>query len=338
MDIPNLINESDDSHVLSKEKKLNSVYYNDFLVLMEKAYHSLKNNKDKNKIFGSIIEEKLQIGKSKFNYKQYIQSASEISVLAYFLGLFKESFIYEPRLLLDSNKNVECQFEIIGIEFNIEVKTPEYRIQEEQDETDSIKIGSVGRFDKKTYNEVSEELKSFFSVRSANLYEGKMALDTKRMDNTAKTFLCEAQNKFPEISNQKNYNILVICLDDLDSIGDWVDYFYHNQGLFTPESFVPHEKFDKVDLVILTNLYHKHNRRKTELPYAWDFSKSFNLFLFNEFASTPKMNGLKFAHSIVPNFTDECREFYRQDVLPIKKAKRFYYEYLRKKIDFSMFH
>ena len=199
MDISPTLEKTSKSHIIHVEKANNGKYYHDLqkvISIFEKGIE--------HRDFIHIVKDKLQLGKSTFNYKQYIQSASEITIVAYFLELFPNSFKYEPKLNVNSNKNVECQITHRGIKYNIEVKTPEYSTQEEQNDSSSIKINSIGRYD--DYKEISEDLKPFFKLRSENLYDGKSAIDSKRMDNNAKDYLIQAQEKFPQKEDRENYN------------------------------------------------------------------------------------------------------------------------------------
>lgn len=330
MDISPTIEKTSKSHILHTEKANNSKYYHDLqkvISILEKGIEY--------RDFIHIVKDKLQLGKSIFNYKQYIQSAAEITVVAYFLDLSPNSFRYEPKLNINSNKNVECQITHHGIKYNIEVKTPEYSTQEKQNDSSSIKIKSYGRYD--NYQEISDHLKPFFNNQSKNLYNGKGAIDKKRMDLNAKDYLIQSQEKFPKEADRENYNILIFCLDDADSIEDWYGYFTNYQGFFTKQSFIPHSKFDKVDSVVFTNLYYKHNRRKKQSNDSWSFPSSFNLNVPNRYAFLQKYEAATNADAIIPNYTRDYIQYLKVNDPFIMPLKHFIFDELQNKKKIKLF-
>lgn len=335
MNIEKELSKTCESHILLSEKSKNTSYYQDFIDMIECLEHHLKAKSNGRRILKDIVGNKLQIGKRKFDYKQYIQGASEVTVVAFFLKKFADSFIYEPSVNRSLNRNVECQFKDNIYKFNIEVKTPDFSTQEEQKKSDSIKISSMGRFD--DYFDISDELKPLFKNESENLYHGEPVIDQKRMDNNAKNFLCDAHDKFPEFSGKNCLNILVICLDDLDSIDEWSEYFHYQKGFFKPDSFVPHKEFNRVDLVVFTNLYCKHNRKVTNCDNSWFFEKCFNLASRNMYAQLIKPEATIVANDIITNYTEDFESYIKNNPIPIFQIKHFYHKELKFKLDYSLF-
>ena len=157
------------------------------------------------------------------------------------------------------------------------------------------------------------------------------------MDNNAKDYLIQAQEKFPQKKDRENYNVLFLCLDDADSIQEWYDYFTNIQGFFTPESFVPHNNFDKVDSVVFTNLYYKHNRKKMQSNDAWSFASSFSLFVPNRYAFLQKYEAAMNAYSIIPNYTRDYIKYLKVNDPFIMPLKHFIFDELQNNKKIKLF-
>jgi len=149
--------------------------------------------------------------------------------------------------------------------------------------------------------------------------------------------LIQAQEKFPQKEDRENYNILILCLDDADSIQEWYDYFTNIQGFFTPETFVPHNKFDKVDSVVFTNLYYKHNRRKKQSNDSWSFTSSFNLNVHNKYAFLQKYEAATNANAIIPNYTRDYNQYLKVNDPLIMPLKHFIFDELQNKKKIKLF-
>ncbi len=104
--------------------------------------------------------------------------------------------------------------------------------------------------------------------------------------NKLKDFLLSAQEKFSNDINNNELNILVICIGGLGDMDSWEGYFYGNNGILSEDPFLEHNNFDKVDGIILTNLYHRHYQfiEHNEISDHWSFNRSFNILHMNKFS------------------------------------------------------
>ncbi len=231
---------------------------------------------------------------------QFIQSAIEITVVRYFAENFPLQFKLEPKLNEGSDNDVECQFQIENLKFNIEVKATSY-IDNNPKDKDAFVLQTKGRLN--DYKELLETMQNFLP---------NLKLD-KRYDNNLKSHLYSAQSKFPKNDSYKFCNVLIIGCNDSNDIQNHYDYLYSEQGgFFTKQSFVEHSKFDLVDIVFLTNLFYKHNF-KMENPKldqdSWKFEKSFIIGFKNPYRKYKKEEHLKLIEAIIPNYTKSFKEY-----------------------------
>jgi hypothetical protein len=115
-----------------------------------------------------------------------------------------------------------------------------------------------------------------------------------------------ANEKFNPTPAENEINALLVGCDDENDIQCWVNYLYAEQGLFTQSSFHDHNAYKNVDLVILTNLYYRHNKfwNKNIDKSAWSLDNSFNLIMINPFRAIEKTPALKNFVHILPNYSE----------------------------------
>lgn len=210
----------------------------------------------------------------------YLQAAVELTVCAHFARFFPDNFIYEEKV--NPPKDVDCSVKVGGYKYNIEVKCADFSKKHAIDEAEGFKIGSMGRMD--DYDELATKLEDLFS-------SGGHALSRQRhMDNNLKSFLISAHEKFATTPSCDELNVLVVGCDDAMDMQKWHSYMYGTQGLFTPGTFADALDYDRVDAVLLTNLYHRHKDQasKDKLSGHWDLSQAFCILCENP--NSPKSN------------------------------------------------
>lgn len=250
----------------------------------------------------------LQIGGDTFNESKYLQAACETSIASYLASIYSHSFIYEPKL--NPPKDVDCGFELNGKNYNIEVKCPDFSKKNEIDSANAFKIGAFGRI--VNFEEVVAELQEIFDQKTNSAVETDKPLITQQhMDNKLKDYLLSAHSKFKESTNPDNLNILAVCCSDWMDMQKWFFYMYGHQGLFTQESFHPSEEYKNVDIVMLTNLYHRHHAywKKDKISQYWDFSKSFNLIFSNPLRRKDKAEIIWAFVDSIPNHSRQLMNY-----------------------------
>ena len=232
------------------------------------------------KKFDNLIKSKLQIRADQFNEAGYIQTACELTVMNDFINDERFEFLYENKVTPPKDVDFTLQFE--GIKYNIEIKCPSFK--EISKSINDISLTFTNRaptIDSK--NEVFNDIKSRLEQH------GKKTIEEKNLDNTLKGFLESVQEKVLS-SSQKDVNILVVCCDDAESMHIWRGYLFGWQGFFTDNSYIEHSSFDRVDYVLLTNIYHRHHHffEKNLISKHWSLSSSFNLLYPNKYSKRNK--------------------------------------------------
>jgi hypothetical protein len=260
-------------------------------------------NKQKRSLFKD-----LQIEGSDFDEAKYLQAACETSIAAYFAKTYGDTFVYEPKV--NPPKDVDCGFELNGKTYNIEVKCPYFSKKNEIDSSNSFKIGAFGRLI--DFEDVVSNLKGVFDPESNPAADPDKPLITQQhMDNKLKDYLVSAHGKFKESTGPNELNVLAVCCADWTDMQKWFFYMYGHQGLFTSESFYPFEEYKNVDVVILTNLYHRHHeyQSKDKIKGHWDFSKSFNLIFSNPLRRENKKEIIWNFVDAVPNHSKQLMNY-----------------------------
>ncbi|AUI85866.1 hypothetical protein BS333_05440 [Vibrio azureus] len=247
------------------------------------------------------LKKELQLGGSTFNEAKFLQAACETSVAASIASSFPQTFVYEPKL--NPPSDVDCSFSYNGFKFNIEVKCPDFTKAHAQQERNTFNIGAFGRMPE--FKDTAKMLSDLFESKG-NAFEVQ-----PHMDNKLKDYLLSAQKKFSSEVKSKELNVLLVCCDTAMDMQKWFHYMYGMQGLLTPESFYNPLEYERVDVVILTNLYHRHYSYKDKLKIEdhWSFGKAFNLIFKNRSLNKGKDEVIWALVDTIPNFSREIVDY-----------------------------
>lgn len=235
----------------------------------------------------------LQIENSEFDEPKYLQAACETSVCASIAKLYPSAFFYEHKV--NPPKDVDCAFSFEEFTFNIEIKCPDFTRDEEIDNSNSFKLGAFGRFEE--YQSIFDKTASLFNPAE------KPLVKKLHMDNKLKDFLISSNSKFNSNSGSNVLNVLWVCCDTAMDMQDWFFYMYGAQGLFMDDSYHPQVEYENVDVVVLSNLYHRHKNywEKNKITEHWSLCGAFNLVFSNTKHRIAKSKAIwKFVDSI-PN-------------------------------------
>lgn len=264
---------------------------------------------------------KLQFGRKEFDENQFLQDICEITIASHFAKMLPEIFEYEKKVSPPTDVDFAFCIPItkndgeenmphfrLNCNYNFEVKCP--KINSEVDLKDVVKIHPGSRFP-------SREMKDLIIKELSQKLSGyKDAIEIPRQDNKLKDFLLSAQSKF-EKSDDYAVNVLIVCCDDKLNMQDWRNYVVDYGGFFTETSIVPREDFEKIDVILLTNILNRHRIRQNkvaELINPWDFNKSFNLaYIDPTKANKWQIWGL---FSLFEDTTPEFEEFFKKGKPP----------------------
>lgn len=245
-----------------------------------------------------LIDKKLQAELQNFNEAQYIQAACELSVMNDFIDQQDIEFLYENKV--SPPKDVDFSIKKNNVQYNIEVKCPTYKhkVKESDDEVQLTFVNRTSTLEER--NEIVEDISAKLNPHDKVIIEGKT------LDNTLKDFLESTQDKVIE-STLNDVNILVVCCNDSIDMHTWREYLFGFSGFFTENTFIDHDKFDRVDYVLLTNIYNRHYKFFDEslIRNHWYLSSSFNLLYPNKYSirnqSVVGEEDLKVVNDIFPN-------------------------------------
>ncbi|WP_434707122.1 hypothetical protein J3P75_14125 [Pseudomonas sp. R1-1] len=238
----------------------------------------------------SLCFNKLGLKFDNVSEQAYIQAAVEVTVCAHFARFFPSGFVYEEKV--NPPKDVDCSIRAGEFKYNIEVKCADFSKKHAIDDSDGFKIGSLGRLG--DYDSIVADLEDMFSSCGHTLSR------QRHMDNNLKSFLISAYEKFAPGTPKSELNILVVGCDDAMDMQKWYSYLYGAQGLFTLESYSDTSAYDRVDLVLLTNLYHRHKnpKSKDKLSGHWRLSEAFCILCENPKSLKPEETFIEFSKTI----------------------------------------
>lgn len=309
-----------EEHYLVKSRKEGNNYFNEF----SQAATILKPIMT-DKEYQYWCAEKMLLKQQPFAEKTFIQYAVETSVVRFFGERFPKNFQIEAKINPTNQKDVDCRFMDGEFTFNVEVKCSDFISKEKIDNKEGFKFDTIGR--------LTDRGQEAFDIISSALDEGlqkkgeplKPHLKAKNMDNNLMEFLVLAHEKFDPTPKENEVNILVVGCDDALDMQKWINYMWSGQGLFTEESFADKSTYQRVDLVVLTNQYFKHNKYfQKQVSGSWSLHKCFNLVFVNPYRKISKTDGIKHFLSIFPNMTEEVGEYEVPGTVPeyIKDAVR----------------
>lgn len=231
-----------------------------------------------------LIYNKLMLENDKADENRYIQAACEVTIcgwFAYVASMTKERYEYE--FVVSTPKDVDCAIWDKENQFNIEVKCADYSKHKNIVATSDLVMHGLRRLT--DYNSSVSNLQNVFSTGAEPTTLGA----AQHMDCKMKDFLLSAQEKFGKSIVSNHLNILFVCVDCQMDMTKWMSYLKGPQGLFTEESFEPRENYDNVDVIVFTNLYHRHYRteKKNKISDHWDLEKSFNFLIKNPRSTKP---------------------------------------------------
>ncbi|MEQ4308496.1 hypothetical protein ABNM12_11095 [Pseudomonas syringae] len=230
--------------------------------------------------FKGLVHNKLRLEDPAPKEGQYLQSAVELTVCAHYALNFPDSFVYEDKVV--PPRDVDCSFHSEGYKFNVEVKCADYASKHQIDSEGDFIIRAIGRLS--DYRDLTAQLQETFASGGKTLAAGL------HMDNKLKEYLYDAHGKFPDVEAQDQYNVLVVGCDDPWDMQQWEGYLTGPEGLFSPDSFADASRYGNVDLVVLTNLYHRHKsvEEKDKLTGHWTFANAFSLLCENPRSKKPR--------------------------------------------------
>jgi hypothetical protein len=302
--IKRLSNIKSDNHYLKKTCPI----YDEYIAGLYSALKNLCQVIGEKSII-DFINKKLQFDISNFNEAQYIQSACELSIMSYFSSNSDLKFEYEKKIT--PPKDVDFSICKNGINYNVEIKCASYKDKKQTDEN-QVLITFTNRIPNK--DSMLECVKQRLSPH------GKEVIEEKNRDNNLKDFLLNAQSKFNNASNN-DVNILIVCCDDQADMYIWKEYLFNYGGFFTEESPVKHEEFEKVDYVLITNLFHRHDKYYTDVTLSnlWSLSHSFCLLYPNRYSLRNRnfigygIEDVRQLSTIFPNFSEEFVNYMDDD-------------------------
>lgn len=257
-----------------------------------------------------IIENKLQVGLHNFNESQFIQSACELTVMNEFITRQDIVFHYENKIT--PPKDVDFSINIDRVNYNVEVKCPSYK-NKHQAPKNEIELTFTNRAPTKDIkSEIVNDIGCRLSQHNLTITEGK------NLDNKLKDFLLSTQEKV-EKSDINDINVLVVCCNDAIDMHTWREYLFGFSGFFTEHSFIPHKEFERVDYVLLTNIYNRHYRFFDDylVTNHWCLSKSFNLLYPNKYSKrNQNVDGekdLKMVNSVFNNHNINFEEYLKDE-------------------------
>lgn len=157
------------------------------------------------------LKRDLQYESSDFNEPKYLQAVCETSICSSIAKLHPTNFVYENKV--NPPKDVDCSFGVENYVFNVEIKCPDFTLDDAIDESESFRLGSFGRF---------EEFESIFKQLDVIVgSEGKPLFKKLKMDNKLKDYLMSAHEKFKPNTDNNILNVLLICCDTAMDIQDW---------------------------------------------------------------------------------------------------------------------
>ncbi|HDZ9447662.1 hypothetical protein [Vibrio cholerae] len=262
--------------------------------------------------FRDLLDKKLQLDTESFNEKQYIQAACELATMNEYIGRADIQFYYEKKITPPKDVDFALCYE--GKNINVEVKCPSY-VNKLDSSGEDVIITSLDRAPTKNDSDLINQ-----DLQNRLAKSGVSSKVEKSMENNLWTFLTSTHEKVKDAKLQ-DVNVLVVCCDSALDMQAWRRYLLGFKGVFTEHSFVPHSEFDRVDYVLLTNLYNRHHRfyEADLINNHWALSSAFNLLYPNKFSkrnSTLIINGKQdylFLSQLFNNYSEEFEDYLRDN-------------------------
>lgn len=198
-----------------------------------------------------MLQQKFHIpDETSYSDKHFCELACELTVANHLKLTGAPNFEAEKKLNPGSDKDVDAYCDIGAYHLAVEVKCPELKIPKNNSPNPVVQINFVGR--PPDYQQQFEDLRDPAGP--------KLPMEMgKRDDNKLKDYLTAAHDKFRKPSQPGDANVLFVALDDYYTMYQWNGYLFANQGgFFGSNPYVEREKFQQVDVVILSNLQSAH--------------------------------------------------------------------------------
>lgn len=279
---------------------LPSGYLENLYEILSSASKVLSQSKFKN-----LLDIKLQMKTAEFDEAQFIQNACELSAMANYLNERKYLLSYEKKVT--GKKDVDFSLVVENRVFNVEVKCSSYNGR-----TTKPKVGQIQALflDRAPTNEMRNAILEQISRQLSP--HGHFISEEKNLDNVLKDFLLSTQSKVKDAS-LTDTNILLICCDDELDVHQWRHHLLGRNGFLTGNSQCSSDEYNRVDFVLLTNLYNRQIR-----PYEgevcgnhWSLADAFCLLYPNKLSLRNKdiYDWVKESSKVSDFFPNHSRNF-----------------------------
>lgn len=247
------------------------------------------------------LKSDFQFYTSSFDEEKYLQAACETVVTASLAAMFPAGYCYEPKVNGVNNENCECSFVIDGCQFNVEVKCINFKEQKSIDAAGQLKISNPDN-SVESRNKVAE----IVDILGADFVRVNDYMGYKLRD-----YLVSSNGKFGDRLCLETLNVLVVCAGGTQNIQDLSGYLFGKSGLFTEGSFHPVHEYKNVDVLVISNLYHRHCEywEHIHLTGLWSLEKAFNLCIPVPWVNQGKRHTFEIFIDNFPNLNNEYEEF-----------------------------
>lgn len=260
--IHGLVSGLSPKHILKRSPQS---YVDDFVMAALEVY-------DPNTLAKTLQDKFFIPNESNYSDEGYYQSASELSVSYYLKQKANRKlltdFEVEKQLHLHHNppslKDVDNFFRVGATTVSVEVKCPQEDKQAPFPGTITLK--SAGRLPDPGQIDC---MRNLLESRSSGAAGAKFAKG-KNPDLRVKDCLESANEKFSFTSGVDDLNVLFLACGRYDNMNEWHRCLYGYQGLFTSDSFAPEARYSRVDVVILSNLKHRHEYARDYTAWTLD--------------------------------------------------------------------
>jgi hypothetical protein len=249
------------------------------------------------------LEKALQLQSIKFEEEQYLRAACETTVTASLAADYPDGYIYEYEANPQNDTDCDCSFLINEHRVNIEVKCFNFTKDKEISSKPGFKFSTWGDSPEthEKLKEVSLLLNSIeFPITEAN-----------HSAQNVRDFLVGTHRKFGDVINTHELNVLVICASDASKMQDVFSYMLGAKGLLTGKGKLTYDQFKNIDVIVVSNLYHRHDNfwKKSHITNHWSLREAFNLCIPTYWCSSEKQKIYKLFLDFFPNNTEEFREY-----------------------------
>lgn len=250
---------------------------------------------------------KIKLGKNGLSGNQKIQALSEILLTTYFynlelcrsIGLQISTDIKVNTL---SNKDVDIQIAKDSLKLNIEIKTPEQDVFEEN----KFYAMLPHRYPNIERAENNPDLKNIAGM--LKIQSGKETQILKTNDNKLKDYIQSGNSKFGERNSDTLNILLIMCTSE--QMGKNLLYLLNPySGLITPNTYAPTLNFAQIDYIAISNAVDGIVRNCEYDFDINDFSNYVTLFFSPHQDVLNESEVAKLLWSIMPNDCNQFRSF-----------------------------